>query len=276
MPDTMIPTSDDAAPPQGAGILHGYRSASIGKLVSARAKSSSKIKSIIKDKKADIPNKNGGRGYQYAYADLADVLDAIEEAISEQGLAIFQTTQDRGRDGIYLLTTLAHESDQWICAEIRMKSADAGPQVFGSEMTYLRRYAILAALALAPEQDDDGKHAQDRADQARQKAAQRVERPAHADTPSASQAIQRTPSDSDEPWLMQIESGRDGLMIGKWVTAAKNILASKPEAWRRAWLELHCVEIEEVRHARPDWASKLEAIVIAPDLVPLTDQQSAA
>ena len=101
------------------------------------------------------------------------MLEAIEEAISEQGLAIFQTTQDRGRDGTYLITTLAHESDQWIAAEIRLKNADQGPQVYGSEMTYLRRYAVLAALALAPEADDDGKAAQDRADQARQRPAQR-------------------------------------------------------------------------------------------------------
>ena len=73
---------------------------------------------------------------------------------------------------------MAHESDQWLAAEIRLKSTDTGPQVLGSEMTYLRRYSVLSILALAPEQDDDGKHAQDRADQARQRPAQHVERPA--------------------------------------------------------------------------------------------------
>src|SRR4051812_41634861 len=190
MPDTMIQT-EIAAPQQGCGILEGYRSPSIGKLVSARAKASAAIKAIVKAKTAEIPSKTGGRGYRYAYADLADVLDAVEEAISEQGLAIFQTTQARGRDGTYLITTLAHESDQWIAAEIRLKSADAGPQVYGSEMTYLRRYAVLAALALAPEADDDGKTAQDRADQARQKPQQRFDRPARTETPSTAQAIQQ-------------------------------------------------------------------------------------
>lgn len=272
MPDTMIASPETAAPPSGAGIMSGYRSPSIGKLVAARAKASTKIKSIIKAKSAKVESrKEGGRSYSYQYADLADVLDAVEEAISEQGLAIFQTTQDRGRDGVHLITTLAHESDQWVASEIRLKSTDAGPQIFGSEMTYLRRYAVLAALALAPEADDDGKHAQDRADQARQRPTQRVERPARTETPSTSQASQQ-PSDesADAPVLMQIESGRDGLMIGKWVAAAKNILSDKPEAWRRSWLELHCVEVEEVRHVRPDWANKLEAIVVAPDLMPLT------
>jgi hypothetical protein len=49
------------------------------------------------------------------------------------------------------------------------------------------------------------------------------------------------------------------------VTAAKNALEGKPEAWRRAWLELHGVEIEEVRKANPEWADRLDAIAIAPD-----------
>jgi hypothetical protein len=148
MPDTMIQTEVSPVPliPASTGIMDGYRSVSIGKLVSARAKSSAKIKAIIKDNRAKIENKSGGRAYEYAYADLADVLDAVEDAISEQGLAIFQTTQDIGREGSYLITTLAHESDQWISAEIRLKNADQGPQVFGSEMEGVGRSKPLGRL----------------------------------------------------------------------------------------------------------------------------------
>jgi hypothetical protein len=69
---------------------------------------------------------------------------------------------------------------------------------------------------------------------------------------------------------MQIQIGQDGsLMVGRWVSAAKNILAGRPEPWRRAWLQLHGVEIEEVRRCRREWADKLEALAIAPDLSPL-------
>src|SRR6187402_2367371 len=102
MPDTMISQTDTPATPAYCGVMDRYRSPQIGKLVAARAKATTKIKAIIKDRKADIPNKTGGRGYQYSYADLATVLDAVEDAISEQGMAIFQVTQDRGRDGTYL------------------------------------------------------------------------------------------------------------------------------------------------------------------------------
>jgi hypothetical protein len=58
-----------------------------------------------------------------------------------EGIALpdFQTIQDRGR-GAVLVTTLAHSSDQWIASEVRIASPDAGPQVFGSSLTYTRRY----------------------------------------------------------------------------------------------------------------------------------------
>jgi hypothetical protein len=268
MPDTMIQT--DPAPavlPASCGVMDGYRSPSIGKLVSARAKASTKIKAIIKAKTADIPSKTGGRDYQYAYADLADVLDAVEDAISEQGLAIIQTTQARG-NGTFLITTLAHESDQWVAAEIRVKSADQGPQVYGSEMTYLRRYAVLAALALAPEADDDGKAAQDRADQqARQKPQDRVEQSRRPPTPpKASGRTQTSSGDSGEPARIPIVTDDGGLRIRDWLDQAKAAIDGKPEEWRRRWLELHTAELADLRHLRPDWADRVEAAAIAPDL----------
>jgi hypothetical protein len=257
MPDTMIPQTDTPATPACCGVMDRYRSLQIGKLVAARAKASAKIKSIIKAKKADIPSKTGGRGYQYAYADLADVLEAIEEAISEQGLAIFQTTQDRQREGTYLVTTLAHESDQWIAAEIRLKSADAGPQVYGSEMTYLRRYAVLAALALAPEADDDGRAAQDRADQARQRPLQRAEQSRRTETAAnPSQAPQRHPVELSPPVHTPIVAGN----LGQWLSDAWDLLSECPVAWRRAWMELHTAELAVVRAKRADWADNIQAL----------------
>lgn len=257
MPDTMIQAANIAPDlPASSGIMTGYRSAQIGKLVSARAKASTKIKAIIKDKTADIPNKSGGRGYQYAYADLATVLDAVEDAISEQGLAILQTTQARS-NGTYLITTLAHESDQWIAAEIRVKSADQGPQVYGSEMTYLRRYAVLAALALAPESDDDGKAAQDRADQARQKPVQRSEQQGRTNpAPKPQQTAQRDSVELPAP----VHTPIVGNNIGQWLSDAWDLLSECPVEWRRKWLELHAVELAQVRAKRADWADNIEAL----------------
>lgn len=257
MPDTMLNTDAAPAVPASCGVMSGYRSDQIGKLVLARAKASAKIKAIVKDKKATIPTKTGGNGYQYAYADLATVLDAVEDAISEQGLAIVQTTQDRGREGTFLVTMLAHESDQWVAAEIRLKSADAGPQVYGSELSYLRRYAVLAALALAPEADDDGKVAQDRADQARQKPVQQPQ--AHGrtnSTPKPSQATQRTPVELPEP----VHTPIVGTNMADWLSEAWDLLKECPIEWRQRWLKLHAAELAQVRATKAKWAEEIEVL----------------
>jgi hypothetical protein len=265
MPDTMLPTTAAAEPASLCGVMDGYRSPSIGKLVLARAKATQGIKSIVKDLKADIPNKNGGRGYQYSYADLASVMGAIEDAISAQGLAIFQTTQTRAT-GLHLITTLGHESDQWICAEMKLKADSAGPQVLGSEMTYMRRYAVLSILALAPEQDDDGKAAQDRADQRpRQEHSKPAPRPMPAPAPVAPSAPEQTASD-DEPKILTIQQGAEGPLIGRWTKQALEILDGKPLAWRQRWMNLHEIELAEVKWVKPEFVQRIEVAANAPDL----------
>jgi hypothetical protein len=40
----------------------------------------------------------------------------------------------------------------------------------------------------------------------------------------------------------------------------------KTEAWRRRWLEIHQQELADLRHLRPDWANRVEAAAIAPDV----------
>jgi predicted nucleic acid-binding Zn-ribbon protein len=263
MPDTMIQTS--AAPITPAGIVSEYRSPLIGQLVAARARATKEIKTIIKDKKATIPNKSGGNGYQYAYADLADVMDAVDDALAAQEIAIFQTLQERGGKPV-LVTTLAHSSDQWVSSELRVTSIDAGPQVFGSSLTYARRYSVLAILGLAPDADDDGRAAQDRADQARQRSTQRAEQSRSTqDPPKPSEAPQHPPADSAEPVHMPLPIGKDGPLVNRWTKAALEALEGKPLDWRYAWLALHVDEMTEVHELRSDNWGRINAAVIGAD-----------
>ena len=262
MPDTMLPTA-----PTTIGVASDYRSPLIGQLVAARAKATSEIKRIVKDKKADIPNKQGGRGFTYSYADLAGVMEAVEDALAAQEMALFQTTQERNGK-IVLVTTLAHSSDQWIASEVRIASPDAGPQVFGSALTYMRRYSALAILGIAPDADDDGKAAQERADQqARQKPQERAEQFRHPPTPpKAAEAFQRPSSGPSEPQRIPMPSDAGGLRVREWLDAAKAAIDGKPEQWRRRWLEANEAELADLRSVRPDWADRVEAAAIAPDV----------
>jgi hypothetical protein len=246
MPDTMINS------PASLGIVSDYRSPLIGQLVAARAKATSEIKRVVKDKTADIPNKQGGRGYQYAYADLAGVMEAVEDALAAQEMALFQTLQERGNRTV-LITTLAHSSDQWISSEVSVSSPTAGPQVFGSSLTYMRRYSALAILGIAPDTDDDGKAAQDRADQ-------QARRTNH--TPKQPQATQERPS---EPQHIPFPADASEDQAKAWVRDAKDAMEGQPEPWRRGWLELHQPEVEDLRKISVKSANWIEAIAISPD-----------
>jgi hypothetical protein len=256
-------TSSPAARPL---VLDGYASPTFGALIVARAKASAAIKAIVKDKRATVQSRReGGRSYEYQYADLADVIEAVEEALSSHELAVIQTTQERDR-GAFLVTILAHGSGEWIASEIRLKALDGGPQAHGSELTYLRRYQTLAILGIAPEQDDDGRAAQEHS-QARQKRQERIEAPARPATPPA--PLPPLQGVSSEPTRIAIPQGDDGLQVGKWTRMALDTLAQAPgESWRSDWLKIHAEEIATVSRIKPEYAARVEQVAKAPDAAP--------
>ena len=98
---------------------------------------------------------------------------------------------------------------------------------------------------------------------------QRPEKHTGKPSPRSNKVAKRPSSDpTGRPRHIRIEQGRDGLLIGRWVSTAREMLDGRPEAWRRDWLELHAAELEEVRKARREWADRLEALAIAPDPAP--------
>jgi hypothetical protein len=59
-----------------------------------------------------------------------------------------------------LHTVLMHKSGQFIQSVMPLVQATLGPQKFGSELTYMRRYAYAAILSMTADEDDDGNQAQ--------------------------------------------------------------------------------------------------------------------
>lgn len=121
------------------------QSEGIGKLASALAKAQGKIVGATKDSKNPF--------FKSSYADLASVWEAIRGPLSENGLAVVQTT-DLDAEGVTVVTTLAHESGEWMRGKIRMHPKDDGPQAYGSCVTYARRYALAAIVGVAQIDDD--------------------------------------------------------------------------------------------------------------------------
>lgn len=95
--------------------------------------------------------------YRYTYADLSDILEAVRPVLATNGLFITQNVVSRA-NAVDVWTTLGHKTGQSIDFGPMSFPAGNTPQTAGSAVTYARRYALLAALGLATE-DDDGQAA---------------------------------------------------------------------------------------------------------------------
>lgn len=149
----MTNPEDTQRPLEAKAFTH---SENFGELAKALATAQGAFKPVYKNRTAKIPMKAGGQ-YSYKYADLSDVMDAVKEALSANGLAIVQTT-----DGICLFTMLVHSSGQWLQGRVPLIWAEGGgPQQLGSALTYARRYGVCCLLGVVADEDDDGEVAQD-------------------------------------------------------------------------------------------------------------------
>jgi hypothetical protein len=121
------------------------QSEQIGELAAALAIAQGKITGALKD--------SANPFFKSKYADLASVWDACRGPLSENGIAVIQTT-DTDELGLVVVTTLAHKSGQWMRGRLRLIPKDASPQGYGSAMTYGRRYGLAAIVGVAQVDDD--------------------------------------------------------------------------------------------------------------------------
>jgi len=110
------------------------------------------------------------------YAPLNDMLNYLRPMLRKHGLAVTQhvTGQD---NAIGVETVVLHESGQYMTSTVTIPIASekgkSVAQVAGSTVSYLRRYAIAAALNVASEDDDDGNAGLTQAPQTQRSAPQR-------------------------------------------------------------------------------------------------------
>jgi hypothetical protein len=96
--------------------------------------------------------------FKSKYADLGACIDAVEDALLANGIAFYQETFEDGH-GVTVETVLLHESGESLrCGKLHVPAAKHDPQGYGSALTYARRYSLMAACGIAPE-DDDGNSA---------------------------------------------------------------------------------------------------------------------
>ena len=93
--------------------------------------------------------------FRSKYADLSGCLEAVSDALLDNGIALYQETFEDST-GVTVETVFLHESGESLRGgKLHVPAAKQDPQGYGSALTYARRYSVMAACGIAAE-DDDG------------------------------------------------------------------------------------------------------------------------
>ena len=128
--------------------INTHESSSTQEICTAFAKAQSEFLPVRKDTK----------GHNYKYATLEGLLDVIRPILNKNGLTVSQYTNEKN----ILHTRLRHISGQWFesrysLPDTLVDSKRTADQAIGSQLTYMRRYQMLALLGVQPEgEDKDG------------------------------------------------------------------------------------------------------------------------
>jgi hypothetical protein len=93
--------------------------------------------------------------FRSRYADLSACVEAVIDALNSAGIALIQRNYEDST-GVTVETLFVHESGEMLeCGKLHVPASKQDPQGYGSALTYARRYSLMAACGIAPE-DDDG------------------------------------------------------------------------------------------------------------------------
>lgn len=206
-------------------------------LVEALAAAQGDFPAVVKDRKATVKSEKGA--YSYTYANLADVLAAVRPVLSSHGIALIQHLAPHGA-GLMLHTEL-RGYDEVLGSSMPITAGVSAPQALGSALTYYRRYALMALVGVAAEEDDDdGQHANGHPRQ----------RPADQDGPAFEWAGRKVPADE---WLAAMRS--HGLELGQEERHAWWVSEEQKSA-RARWHRLLPGRREELEAIKREFAAK--------------------
>lgn len=121
---------------------------------------------LVKAQKAFGPalKTNTNPHFRSKYADLSACVEAVIDALNTNGIALIQQTHEC-EHGVMVETVFVHESGETLSSgKLHVPASKQDAQGYGSALTYARRYSLMAACGIAPE-DDDGNAASKRGNQ---------------------------------------------------------------------------------------------------------------
>jgi hypothetical protein len=128
------------------------QSENINDLVAALSKAQGDIESAVYDKK--------NPHFKSSYASYDAIREVCRIPLAKNSLAITHLL-DMYEGKRVLVTQLSHASGQWMRSFVVLPQERETPQAMGSAITYSKRYALSAFLAIGTDEDDDGEKAEE-------------------------------------------------------------------------------------------------------------------
>jgi hypothetical protein len=185
--------------------------------------------------------------FRSKYADLSACVEAVIDALTANGIFLMQQTREC-QDGVTVETVFVHESGETLSSgPLHVPAAKHDPQGYGSALTYARRYSLMAACGIAPE-DDDGNAAV----RAKDTTAQRHEALLTPVSAERETIIQLAASAAIARWKKEDAIGAYEEISGITEPEEKNRLWQylKTESALRAFIKKHAQELRE-KEAEP-------------------------
>jgi hypothetical protein len=94
--------------------------------------------------------------FRSKYADLGACIEAVIDSLHEQGFALIQMPKPSEEGFVTIVTELLYTTGERLYfGELTIPVTKRDAQGYGSALTYCRRYSLMSAMGIAPE-DDDG------------------------------------------------------------------------------------------------------------------------
>jgi hypothetical protein len=137
--------------------------------------------------------------FRTRYADLSACIEAVIDSLNGSGIAMIQRTFEH-TDGVVIETVFIHESGEMLeGGRLFVPASKNDPQGFGSALTYARRYSLMAACGIAPE-DDDGNGA----------SRSTPPKPAKPAPVAPAPKLPASVEGKDTPWQLKVTAEPDG------------------------------------------------------------------
>jgi hypothetical protein len=144
--------------------------------------------------------------FRSRYADLSACVEAVIDALNNNDIFLMQPTHEC-EDGVIVETIFIHSSGEQVSSgKLHVPATKHDAQGYGSALTYARRYSLMAACGIAPE-DDDGNNA------SRPKAAPVAAKPAPVAAPAAKAPVKVEGKNTE--WQLKVAAKPEG-DHGEW------------------------------------------------------------